>query len=73
MPVLPDQSESASGELKSETSPEIVVTQSKIYLLQIRRSQGIISQSHGSPSKRKEEPLFGVGNEYSRGKFCHHT
>ena len=57
------------GELKSEPSPEVVVTQSKIYLQQIRRQHGVISEAVAPRAREGRCLLFPVGNEYSKGKF----
>ena len=61
----------------NQTAPEVVVPQSRNFICGMQqrkwRPQEIISQSYGSPRMGIWIPLFGVGNEYSNGKFHHHT
>ena len=46
------------GELKSKSSPEVVVTQSKILFAANKEPTGNISQSCGSLSKGKQVPFI---------------
>ena len=62
---------SPPGELKSDSQPEVVITQSRTYLQQ-RRGYANHFQSCGCPRTwERRGLLFGMGPKYSRGRGEH--
>lgn len=58
---------SPPGELKSDSPPEVVVSQHRVYLQQIEGHAEPFPKL-ASPNEGKQGRLFPMGNEYSKGR-----
>ena len=68
LPLLPEPKWVPSWRVKSDSPPEVVVSQSRVYLQQIEDHVESFPKSWRPPTRGSRDLLFRKGNEYSKGR-----